>query len=118
MIRIWGLPLLYLFGMRNALLVGTNQTKFLVWGTLAEALSNIYLDYGLIYGHFGLPALGFNGAAYASILAEGIGLVVISAVIYFMQIHKSLHLTMTLPFDKKVVRLVFIKKQEPTTWRQ
>jgi Na+-driven multidrug efflux pump len=95
--------------MRNALLVGTNQTKFLVWGTLAEALSNIYFDYGLIYGHFGLPAYGFNGAAYASILAEGIGLVVISAVIYFMQIHKSLHLTMKLTFDKKIVRLVLIQ---------
>ena len=47
-IRIWGLPFLYLYIMRNALLVGTNQTKYLVWGTLAEALTNIVLDYGLI----------------------------------------------------------------------
>src|SRR5690348_14564176 len=52
LIRIWGLPLLYLYVMRNALLVGTNQTKLLVWGTLSEALTNIVLDYALIYGHF------------------------------------------------------------------
>src|SRR5882762_5634608 len=71
LIRIWGLPFLYLYVMRNALLVGTNQTKFLVWGTLAEALTNIALDYGFIYGHFGLPKLGFDGAAYASMIAEG-----------------------------------------------
>src|SRR5689334_9199456 len=65
-IRIWGLPFLYLYVTRNALLVGTNQTKFLVWGTLSEAVVNIVLDYGLIYGNFGLPRMGFNGAAYAS----------------------------------------------------
>ena len=32
------------------------------------------LDYGLIFGHFGLPELGFVGAAYASVAAEMIGL--------------------------------------------
>ena len=30
LIRIWGLPLLYLYVMRNAFLEGTNQTRFLV----------------------------------------------------------------------------------------
>src|SRR6267154_5719867 len=59
LIRIWGLPLLYLYVMRNALLVGTNQTKLLVWGTLAEAVTNIFLDYSLIYGHLcGDPGQG------------------------------------------------------------
>lgn len=89
LIRIWGLPFLYLYVMRNALLVGTNQTRLLVWGTLAEALTNILLDYALIYGHFGLPALGFDGAAYASIIAEATGLLVIYAVIHRKGIHKT-----------------------------
>src|SRR5277367_689526 len=60
-IRIWGLPFLYVYQMRNALLVGTNQSKYLVYGTLAETAVNIVLDYALIFGHLGLPALGFNG---------------------------------------------------------
>ncbi|MGC3948364.1 MAG: MATE family efflux transporter [Chryseolinea sp.] len=89
LIRIWGLPLLYLYVMRNALLVGTNQTKLLVWGTLAEALTNIFLDYTLIYGHFGFPRLGFNGAAYASIIAEGTGLLVIYVVIHLRGLHRA-----------------------------
>src|SRR5688572_702374 len=33
-IRIWGLPFLYIYQMRNALLVGTNQSKYLVAGTV------------------------------------------------------------------------------------
>ncbi len=89
LIRIWGLPLLYLYIMRNALLVGTNNTRLLVWGTLSEAVVNIVLDYGLIYGNLGLPEIGFNGAAYASIIAEGTGLVVIYAVIHIKKLHQS-----------------------------
>lgn len=88
LIRIWGLPFLYLYIMRNALLVGTNQTRFLVWGTMAEAFTNIFLDYGLIYGHFGMPALGFDGAAYASIIAEATGLLVIYYVIHIKKLHQ------------------------------
>jgi len=80
-IRIWGLPFLYLYQMRNALLVGTNQSKLLIWGTLAETITNVVLDYGLIFGNLGLPALGFNGAAYASVIAEFIGMVVVFAII-------------------------------------
>jgi len=37
--------------MRNALLVGTNQTKLLIYGTAAEAVTNVILDYGLIFGN-------------------------------------------------------------------
>ena len=109
LIRIWGLPLLYLYVMRNALLVGTNQTKLLVWGTLAEALTNIFLDYGLIYGHFGLPRIGFNGAAYASIVAEGMGLIVIFGVIHLKGIHRSFQLFTSWKLDKKITRLILVQ---------
>lgn len=108
-IRIWGLPLLYLYVMRNALLVGTNQSRFLFWGTLAEALTNIALDYGLIYGKWGLPELGFNGAAYASIIAEGTGLVVIYAVIHFKGIHKSFSFFENIYWDGALAKLILVK---------
>ncbi len=109
LIRIWGLPLLYLYVMRNALLVGTNQARLLVWGTLAEAITNIILDYGLIYGRLGMPAIGFNGAAYASIIAEGTGLLVIYFVIQRMGIHKSLAFFEKVSFDASVTKLILIQ---------
>lgn len=108
-IRIWGLPILYLYVMRNALLVGTNQTRFLVWGTLAEALTNIVLDYGLIYGNLGLPELGFNGAAYASITAEATGLVVIYAVIHLKGINRQFSLFEDIKWDPSLAKLIFVK---------
>ena len=82
-IRIWGLPFLYIYQMRNALLVGTNQSKYLIAGTVAETVANIFFDYGLIYGKFGMPELGFNGAAIASIIAEATGMFVVFAVIHY-----------------------------------
>ena len=109
LIRIWGLPLLYLYVMRNAFLVGTNQTRFLVWGALSEAIVNIVLDYGLIYGKLGFPELGFNGAAYASIAAEATGLVVIFFVIRWMGLHKTFALFEHVQFDKSMVRLILVQ---------
>jgi len=105
-IRIWGLPFLYLYQMRNALLVGTNQSKYLVYGTLAETGVNIALDYALIFGHFGLPALGFNGAAIASIFAEASGMLVVFVVIHAQGISRELQLYRHWGFDTANIRLI------------
>jgi putative MATE family efflux protein len=105
-IRIWGLPFLFIYQMRNALLVGTNQSKFLIYGTLAETVVNIGLDYSLIFGHFGLPQIGFNGAAYASIVAEASGMFVVFAVIHFKGIGRQLQLFNGFHFDSKNTKLI------------
>ncbi|WP_341840557.1 MATE family efflux transporter [Chitinophaga caseinilytica] len=69
-IRIWGLPFLMLMRLCTSLYIGTGNTKLLVIISLFQEVTNIVFDYGLIFGKLGLPALGLNGAAYASILAE------------------------------------------------
>ena len=108
-IRIWGLPFLYIYQMRNALLVGTNQSKLLIWGTLAETISNVVLDYGLIFGNLGMPKLGFNGAAYASIMAEFIGMVVVLAVINAKGMNARFKLFDNLTFNWKISKTIFIQ---------
>lgn len=100
-IRIWGLPFLYIYQMRNALLVGINQSRLIVAGTLAEALSNVFFDYTLIFGNFGLPQLGFNGAAYASIIAEFMGMFVIFLVIKAKELDKQFTLFARFHWDVK-----------------
>lgn len=108
-IRIWGLPFLYIYQMRNALLVGTNQSRFLIIGTLAETLANIILDYGLIFGNLGLPALGFNGAAYASVIAEAIGMLVVLGVIRWKGFSTQFHFKGNYRFNPTTSKLVFIQ---------
>lgn len=41
---------------------------------LIIALSNVFLDYGLIFGEMGLPEMGLKGAALASTIADGFGM--------------------------------------------
>lgn len=103
-IRIWGIPFLFIYQMRNALLVGTNQSKFLIIGTATEAAVNIFFDYSLIFGHFGFSAMGLNGAAYASIIAEIMGLLVIYLVIHYQKIGARFDL-----FKKFELKLEYVK---------
>ncbi len=98
-IRVWGLPFLYIYQLRNALLVGTNQSRYLVIGTLAEAASNMVFDYLLIFGRFGFPEWGFNGAAVSSIIAEFTGMFVIFLVIHQKGIGRRFSLFRTFRWD-------------------
>jgi MATE family multidrug resistance protein len=105
-IRIWGLPFLYVYQMRNALLVGTNNSRFLVTGTLAETISNIVFDYLFIFGHFGFPEMGLNGAAVASIIAEFLGMFVIFVVIYYKGISQRFSLFNHFKWDSRNAKLI------------
>ncbi|MFN5334767.1 MAG: MATE family efflux transporter [Bacteroidota bacterium] len=93
-IRVWGLPFLYLFQLCNAFFMGTTNTQFLMFGTLAQAGSNILMDYLMIFGNMGFPALGFEGAAWASVVSEIIGFI----FIYIVLFRKRFHVRFTL-FD-------------------
>ncbi len=108
-IRIWGLPFLYIYQMRNALLVGTNQSKYLIAGTLAETGANVFFDIGFIFGKFGLPELGFNGAAVASIIAEATGMFVVFLVIHWKGISKRFALFKRFRIDKPNTRLILVQ---------
>jgi putative MATE family efflux protein len=108
-IRIWGLPFLYLYQMRNALLVGTNQSKLLIWGTLSETIANVVLDYGLIFGNLGLPKLGFNGAAYASVIAEFIGMIVVFGIIHVKGMNKRFALFESWKIDWRTTKTLLIQ---------
>ncbi|MBX9785659.1 MAG: MATE family efflux transporter [Chitinophagaceae bacterium] len=105
-IRVWGLPFLYLFQMGNAFLVGTNNSRFLIIGTFVEAGANIFFDYSLINGYYGMPKLGFNGAAYASILAEFIGMVTVYGLIVLLKLHRRFQLFYHLRYNKQLSNLI------------
>ncbi len=108
-IRILGLPFLYVYQMRNALLVGTNQTRYLILGTATEAVVNVFFDYTLIYGKLGLPQMGFNGAAIASIISEIAGLVVLFMVLRYKGISKQLNLFKTWKFENANSHLIIVQ---------
>ncbi len=105
-IRIVGIMFLYLYQMQNAVLISTNQSKLLIIGTIIETLANIILDYGLIFGNLGLPMLGFNGAAVASVTAEFIGMITVFGVIHYKRISQKLALFKDFAHNARYTRLI------------
>jgi multidrug resistance protein, MATE family len=105
-IRIIGLPFLYLFQMGNAFLVASLNSKYLMIGFICEALVNVLFDYLLIFGNWGFPEMGFNGAAVASVIAEFTGMIVVMLVLYFTGLKKRYVLLQNLKYEKKISREV------------
>ncbi|MEP6594936.1 MAG: MATE family efflux transporter [Ginsengibacter sp.] len=105
-IRVWGLPFLYLFQVGNAFLIGSLNSRYMMIGTIGEAVMNIFFDYALIYGAFSFPQLGFNGAAVASVIAEVTGMSIVYIVIFKKQLKKKFNLFSNFSFDKKTTAAI------------
>lgn len=76
--RMYGI--FFAFGqvLFRSFFIGIAYTKVITWSTLVMAAVNIILDYALIFGHWGFPQMGIQGAALASVIAE------FSAVVYLL----------------------------------
>jgi len=69
-IRVWGLPFLMIAQLFNSFFISIDRSRMLIYGSIVATALNILFDYLLIFGKLGLPAMGFNGAAVASVIAE------------------------------------------------
>jgi putative MATE family efflux protein len=69
--RVWGILFAFTNVAFRAYFVGTTKTGLLGWGAAIMGIVNIVLDYALIFGNLGFVARGIEGAAIASIYAEG-----------------------------------------------
>ena len=73
--RLPGMVFAFCTAMFRAFYVGTTQTKTLTLNSIAMVASNVFFNWILIFGKFGIPALGITGAAIGSSLAELVSLI-------------------------------------------
>jgi MATE family multidrug resistance protein len=59
------------------LYTGLGQTRLIPWSTLGIALSNVLGSYVWVWGRLGSSSLGIAGAAWAAVLSETVGLLVL-----------------------------------------
>ncbi|MDR0994787.1 MAG: MATE family efflux transporter [Tannerella sp.] len=77
-VRAWGFFFSFTNVMFRAFFVGITRTKALTFNACLMAGVNILLDYLFIFGHAGFPAMGLEGAAIASVIAEA------SSILFFI----------------------------------
>lgn len=77
-IRSWGIFIAGINYIFRALYIGIVKTRIIGTTTIFMAIINVVLDYILIFGKFGAPQMGVEGAALASLIAE------ICALLYFI----------------------------------
>ncbi len=57
----------------SCMLQANQKTQIMLWYGLSRSVANVILDYVMIFGHFGFPAMGVKGAALATTIAEFLG---------------------------------------------
>ena len=70
--RIYGFFFSFIAVLFRAFYVGITRTRILTINSVVMVLTNIVLNYVLIFGKFGFPQLGIAGAAIASSIAEAV----------------------------------------------
>lgn len=103
-IRVWGLPFLLLTQLANSFFIVSGKSRFLIYGSLVSTIANIFFDYCFIFGKFGFPAMGLNGAALASVIAEVCSCLTMYAVFYLKGMQRNYPISFYPSFDFKLSR--------------
>nr|HPO50606.1 MATE family efflux transporter [Spirochaetota bacterium] len=67
----------------NSVFEGKGFTLPIMVVSLVKTLLNIFLDWCMIFGNLGFPELGIRGAAYATLISQAVGGVILIILVFF-----------------------------------
>jgi putative MATE family efflux protein len=79
----WVMPLAAIFFSLYGLLAAIKLTRIIMVASVSVNVLNIVFNYILIFGKFGIPAMGIEGAAIGTLSSQGLGAVSLLAYVVF-----------------------------------
>ncbi len=104
--RAYGAVPIFLVFALGGFYMGIGETKVIIWSTGTMAIANVLLNYGLIFGRFGLPQLGIKGAGLASMISEVLAFVVVIAHLFYHHYPRQFHFFKKVSPDWQSIRKV------------
>jgi len=83
---------------------GIGKTRIIMIAALVSMVSNIGLNYLLIFGKAGFPALGIRGAAYGTLIASFLGFCTVLAVYLYYKKWPQFNIASSIRFDRPLMR--------------
>lgn len=83
---------------------GTEQVKLPLAANIVSIVLNIALNYILIFGKFGAPALGIYGAAYATVISRVAAMLIVLVYVIFFEKSVRLRFSRMLKIRRSLVR--------------
>jgi MATE family, multidrug efflux pump len=103
-IRVGDIPFSLLLVLYSAFYQSIGNSRFPMLVSASAVGLNIVLDYGLIFGHFGLPALGVAGSALATVFAQACGAAAIMAASFAGPQRRRFRLRLVVPLRRDLLR--------------
>ncbi len=100
--RVYGIFFAFLQILFRSFYIGISNTTVITSSTLLMAGINIVLDYVMIFGKWGFPEMGIQGAALASSISEACAVVYLFVYTWRKQHHKTYQLFEFKAFDRKL----------------
>jgi MATE family multidrug resistance protein len=91
-ILILSVPIMIISSALSGFFSGISRTALVMWSNLLITLINLLLDYLLIFGHWGMPEMGIEGAAWATVISISIG-TTLQLWIFFKQGYRQRFMT-------------------------
>jgi len=95
-----------IFVLLNAVLSsffsGKGETFIIMWVRILAVIINIPLDYILVFGKFGMPEMGIEGAAYATLISTALNTIMFCFLIFNKKTDQIYATLAGYRFDKKI----------------
>ncbi len=106
-IRMYGVVFVAWQTAVSSFFFSIERPKIPMYISLLGNLTNIVLDYLLVFGKFGFPELGIEGAAYATVISIFAQMVILQWIFMSKSYNKEYHTRSTFSFDWGKVKELF-----------